>query len=130
MLSRFLANTIYVQVRKNTFRLRHIEGKKEREISAQKPFTTTRLLVGEFQEAESLLRKGIQEIGNGGLFQVSPVVIIHPIEMVEGGLSEVEERVFRELALSSGARSVFVHIGAPLTDLEVVSVGQKKQKSV
>jgi actin-like ATPase involved in cell morphogenesis len=130
MFSRFLANTIYVQVRKNTFRLRHIEGKKEREISAQKPFTTTRLLVGQFQEAESLLRKAIQEISNGSLFQVSPVIVIHPIEMVEGGLSEVEERALRELAMSSGARSVFVHIGAPLTDSEVVSVGQKKQKAI
>jgi actin-like ATPase involved in cell morphogenesis len=125
MLGRFLANTIYVQVRKNTFRLRHIEGKKEREVSAQKPFTTTRLLVGQFQEAETLLRKAIQEIGSGGLFQVSPVVVIHPIEMVEGGLSEVEERALRELALSSGARSVFVHVGAPLTDSEVVSVGRQ-----
>jgi actin-like ATPase involved in cell morphogenesis len=130
MLSRFLANTIYVQVRKNTFRLRHIEDKKEHEISAQKPFTTTRLLVGQFKEAESLLRKAIQEISNGSLFQVSPVIVIHPIEMVEGGLSEVEERALRELAMSSGARSVFVHIGAPLTDSEVVSVGQKKQKAV
>jgi hypothetical protein len=50
--------------------------------------------------------------------------------MVEGGLSEVEERALRELAMSSGARSVVVHIGAPLTDLEVVSVGQEKQKAV
>jgi len=130
MLTKFLANTIYVQVRKNAFRLRHIEGKKQREITAQKPFTTTRLLVGQFQEAASLLRKVIQESGNGGLFQVSPVVVIHPVEMVEGGLSEVEERVFRELALSCGARCVFVYVGAPLTDPEVVSVSQKKQKAV
>lgn len=130
MLAKFLANTIYVQIRKNTFRLRHIEAKKEREVTAQKPFTTTRLLVGQFQEAESLLRKGIQEIGNKGLFQVSPVVIIHPIEMVEGGLSEVEERLFRELASSCGARSVFVYTGAPLADSEVVAIGQKKQKAV
>lgn len=130
MLTKFLANTIYVQVRKNAFRLRHIEGKKEREITAQKPFTTTRLLVGQFQEAASLLRKAIQESGNGGLFQVSPVFVIHPVEMVEGGLSEVEERVFRELALSCGARSVFVYVGASLTDPEVVSVSQKKQKAV
>lgn len=50
--------------------------------------------------------------------------------MVEVGLSEVEERALRELALSSGARSVFVYVGMPLTDSEVVSVGQKKQKIV
>ena len=130
MLAKLLANTIYVQIRKNSIRLRHIEGKKEREIVAQKPFTTTRLLVGQFKDTESLLRKGIQEIGSGGLFQVSPVVVMHPIEMVDGGLSEVEERVYRELALSVGARSVFVHVGKPLTDSEVVSVTQNKQKAV
>lgn len=130
MLTKFLANTIYVQVRKNAFRLRHIEGKKEREIVARKPFTTTRLLVGQFQEAASLLRKAIREAGNGGLFQVSPVVVIHPVEMVEGGLSEIEERLFIELALSSGARSVYVYVGSPLTDLEVVSVSQQKHKAV
>lgn len=130
MLGRFMANTIYVQVRKNAFRLRHIEGKKEREVSAQRPFTTARLLVGQFQDAALLLRKAIQEIGSGGLFRVSPAVVIHPVEMVEGGLSEVEERVLRELALGSGARSVVVHVGAPLTDAEVMSVDQKKKKAV
>ena len=130
MLTKFLANTIYVQVRKNSLRARHIEGRKEREVSAQKPFTTTRLLVGEFQEAQSLLRKVIKEVGSGGLFEVSPVVVMHPIEMVEGGLSEIEERVFRELALGAGARSVFVHVGAPLTDSEVVSVSRSKRKTV
>ena len=80
-----------MQVRKNVFWLRHIEGKRERDASAQKPFTTTRLLVGQFQEAESLLRKAIREICNGGLFQVSPIVVIHPKDMVEGGLSEVKK---------------------------------------
>jgi len=130
MLNKLLANTIYVQVRKNAFRLRHIEGKRECEISAQRPFTTTRLLVGQFEVAESLLRKAIQEIGSGGLFKVSPVVVIHPMEMAEGCLSEVEERVYRELAMSTGARSVFVHVGATLSDSDVVSVSQSKQKAV
>lgn len=129
MLNKLLACTIYVQVRKNAFRLRHIEGRREREISAPRPFTTTRLLVGQFREAESLLRQAIREIGNGGLFRVSPVVVVHPTEMVDGGLSEIEERVYRELAMGAGARRVFVHIGRRLTDAEVVAVSQTKQKS-
>ena len=97
-------------------------------MSALKPFTTTRLLVGQFQEAEALFRKGIREVGNGGLFQVSPVIVIHPLDMVEGGLSEVEERALRELAMSAGARNVFVHVGALLTDSEVVSLSRNKKK--
>jgi hypothetical protein len=126
MLKTFFANTVYVQVRKNSFWLRHIESGKEREMPAQEPFTTTRLLVGQFQAAESLLRKAIKAIGNGGLFQVSPVVVIHPMEMVEGGLSQVEERVYRELARSAGARSVIVHVGKPLQEAEVLSLSRSK----
>jgi actin-like ATPase involved in cell morphogenesis len=124
MFSKLLANTIYVQIRKNSLRLRHMEGKKEREISATRPFTTARLLVGQFQEAQALLRKVIRELGNGGLFRASPVVVIHPLDMVEGGLPEVKERVYKELAASAGARRVFVHVGTPLSDSEVVSVSQ------
>jgi rod shape-determining protein MreB len=128
MLTKHFANTLYVQVRKNSFWLRHIEGNKEREVSAQTPFTTTRLLVGQYQAAEALLRKAIRDIGNGGLFQVSPIVVIHPMEMVEGGLSEVEERALRELAKGAGARQVFVHVGAPLSDPEVLAMSQNKQR--
>lgn len=126
MRNQFFANTIYVQVRKNAFHLRHLESKRERDISAQEPFTTTRLLLGQFQVAETVLRKGLREISGGGLFQASPVVVIHPLEMVEGGLSEVEARAFRELALSSGARKAYVHVGAPLSDAEIVSLIQKR----
>ena len=129
MLTKLFANTLYVQVRKNRFRLRHIEGKQEREVSAQTPFTTTRLLVGQYQAAETLLKQAMRAIGSGGLFRVSPVVVIQPMELVEGGLSEVEERVYRELARGAGARQVFVHIGAPLSDAEVLTMSQNKQRS-
>lgn len=129
MLSRLVANTVYVQVRKNAFRLRHIESKKERDATAQAPFTTARLLVGQFREAASLLRKAIRELASGGLFQVSPVVVIHPTEMVEGGLSEVEERVFRELALGAGARRAIVHVGPTLTDAEVTAMSRNRPRS-
>ena len=128
MFNTHFENTLYVQIRENSFRLRHIESKKDFELSAQRPFTTARLLVGQYQTAELLLRKGIKEIGNGGLFRISPVVVMHPLEMVEGGLSEVEERLYQELALSSGARIAFVYLGLPLTDREVVSISQRKTK--
>ena len=128
MLGKYFANTLYVQIRKNAFRLRHIESKTDKDIAAPRPFTTARLLVGQFQEAESLLRKAMGGIGNGGPFRVSPVIVIHPLEMVEGGLSEVEERAYRELAMGAGARKAFVHVGAPLADSEVASVTQLKYK--
>lgn len=126
MFNKLLANTLYVQVRKNAFRLRHIESKRERELAAARPFTTTRLLIGQFTEADALLRRAIKEVCGGGLFQVSPIIVIHPTDMVEGGLSEIEERAFQELARGVGARKVYVHIGKPLTDAEVMALGQGK----
>lgn len=126
MFKKLIANTLYIQVRKNAFRVRHIESKIERDFFAQQPFTTTRLLVGQFQFAEVLLRKAVSEIGKRSLFSVSPIVVIHPLEMVEDGLSEVESRLFQELAASAGARKVIVHVGVPLTDadVEIVSIGK------
>jgi len=40
--------------------------------------------------------------------------------MIEGGLSQVEERVLRELAAGAGARKVFVWVGHELSDQEVI----------
>ena len=125
MLRKLFAHTVYVQVRRTAFRLLHIEANRERELAATRPFTMTRLLVGQFREAESLLRKGIRELSGGRLFRASPAAVIHPLEMAEDGLSEVEERVLRELALGAGARSVYIHTGAPLSDAGVVSASRK-----
>jgi len=54
-----------------------------------------------------------------GLFTASPGVVIQPMEITDGGLSEVEERVFRELAMGAGAAKVVVWLGHELSDLEV-----------
>lgn len=72
------------------------------------PFTTTRLLIGEFSVAERFLENAVKEFGAIGFFKRSPKIIIQPHEFLEGGLSEVEDRVLREVALRAGAREVHV----------------------
>jgi len=124
MFRKMFANTLYIQVRKNAFRVRHVEGRKERELAARHPFTTTRLLVGQFREAAALLGEGVGAMGSRGL--VRPVVVLHPMDMVEGGLSEVEERLLVELAKSIGARKVLLHLGPVLTDPQVLSLIEGK----
>jgi rod shape-determining protein MreB len=46
---------------------------------------------------------------------------MHPLEKIDGGLTQVEERLFHELAVGAGAAKVFVWVGAPLSDAEVIS---------
>lgn len=74
------------------------------------PFTTTRLLVGNFIEAEECLRAGFKEMRLNSFFRfLRPKVQMYPKEMTEGGLSGIEERVLYELGYSVGARSVEIH---------------------
>jgi len=119
MLTGFLANPLYVRVRKNQFRVRRLESAKEATFDAQPPFTTARLLIGQFQAAENVLKRAVKEMSKGGIFAVSPQVLIQPLEMLEGELSEVEERALREVAIGAGASKVVVWVGHELSGAEV-----------
>ena len=119
MLTGLRAKPFYVRVRKNQFRVRNLDSAAEATFEAQPPFTTARLLIGQFSAAENLLRRALKETVKGGLFAVSPQVLIQPLEMIEGGLSEVEERVLREVAMGAGASKVVVWVGHELSDAEV-----------
>ncbi|MES9814134.1 MAG: 1-pyrroline-5-carboxylate dehydrogenase [Candidatus Thiodiazotropha sp.] len=120
MLEQILIGTVYVKVAKNQFQVRHIEDKKEVTVTAVEPFTTKRLLVGEFMAAEKYLKQGVKKVHEGRWFPASPVIVIHPLEMIEGGLSEVEERVLKEVATGAGASKVIVWVGHELSDHEVI----------
>jgi hypothetical protein len=119
MVAALFGKTVYVLVKRNQFRVRHIESNTEATFDAQPPFTTTRLLVGEYLVAESLLSRALKQVLNTRFFSVPPQVVIQPLEMIEGGLSEIEERILRELAMGAGAAKVAVWVGAQLTDAEV-----------
>ena len=120
MLKKLLNGTVYVKVSTNQFWVRDVVGKKEVTVSALEPFTTQRLLVGEFSTAKRYLEQGVKKVYEGRWFSVAPVMVIQALEMTEGGLSEVEERILRELAVSVGARRVFVWVGYELSDQEVL----------
>jgi hypothetical protein len=113
------SNTVYVRVSKNRFRLKNIGTGAEADVTPTPGFSTTRLLVGQFQVAEAALKEGLGKVVGRGLFTASPGVVIQPLEMTDGGLSEVEERVFRELAAGAGAAKVVVWLGHELSDSEV-----------
>jgi hypothetical protein len=121
IFSKLFANTLYVKVFINSYELRHIESGKTVEVVSKPPFTTTRLLVGEFEQPATVLKKAIAQVysGENKLFLPSPIVIIQPMAMTEGGLSPVEERCLQELALSAGARKVSIRTIRLLSDSAV-----------
>jgi rod shape-determining protein MreB len=114
------AQTIYVRLFRNKLRLRSIEAGTEIEVSPSAPFTSQRLLIGDFLAAERTLKDGLRQVTGGGWFKPSPRILMHQLEMTEGGLSDVEQRILRELAIGAGAMKVEIWTGPNLTDQEVV----------
>jgi len=119
MLTGLLPNPLYVRVRKNQFRLRSLSSLAEETFDAQPPFTTTRLLIGHFQIAQQLLKQAVTKMSKGKILARSPQALIQPLEMIEGGLCEIEERVLMEVAMGAGASKVVVWVGDELSDAEV-----------
>ena len=119
MLANFLSSTVYVRVRRNQFQVRDLESGMDATVVSPTPFTSARLLIGQFLAAETTLKGALKQIAKGRFLPVSPHVVIHPMEMVDGGLSEIEDRIFREVAMGAGASKVVVWVGRELNDAEV-----------
>ena len=82
-----------------------------------RPFSHKRSLVGDLTVAQALLKALVKEVQQG--LALSTQMLIHPLERVDGGLSQIEDRALRELGIGAGATRVAVWVGDPLTDAEV-----------
>jgi rod shape-determining protein MreB len=77
------------------------------------PFKHSRSFVADFMCAEKILQHGMYTIHNSRI-RPAPRVIIHQLEKTDGGLTDIEERVLRELALAAGAREVVIYLGCKI----------------
>ena len=82
-------------------------------IQTTNPFSHARSFIGNFMLAEKILQHGVFII-HGSKLRAAPRVIMHQLEKTEGGLSDIEERVLRELAIGMGAREVLLHTGSKI----------------
>ncbi len=82
-------------------------------------FKHPRTLLADFTVAEHTLKHFLKIVLPHSLFAVSPVVVIHPQAVLEGGLTQIEIRAFAELAIGAGARKSFVWEGPELSKEEL-----------
>ena len=83
------------------------------------PFSHPRVLFSDFFVGEKLLEYGLQQLLGNRLFRPAPAVLLHPMEKTEGGLTMIEIRAFRELAIGAGASDVVVYQGQILSADEI-----------
>jgi hypothetical protein len=77
------------------------------------------MLIGEFTAAQQALKAALKNAEKDRLLRLPPQILMHPLEMIEGGLSQIEERIFLELATGAGASKAMVWLGPELSDEEV-----------
>ena len=121
---------VYVQVFANRLRVRSPGGAIDAELHAVMPFTHQRMLLGTFTAARDLLHPAVQALSGGwwtrDLRRLH--VLMHPMERIEGGLSEIEHRAFRELGFAVGARHVVVWTGEPLSDDQALALMKRQRR--
>jgi hypothetical protein len=116
MLPQFTTQILYVKIKENLLIIKSIKNGEIITLEATTPFSTKRLLIGQFSVAEKLLKSGVKQLSKSF---IRPIVIMHPLENIDNELSEVEEKVLKELALSVGAKEVKLWVGKELTDEEL-----------
>ncbi len=119
MLSKFITQILYVKIKENSLTIKSVKSGETIALKATTPFSTKRLLIAEFSIAQKLLQSGIERLNKSF---IKPIVIAHPLENIDDKLSEVEEKIFKELILSAGAREVKLHIGRELSSEELMHI--------
>lgn len=101
-----------------------IYAESEKNIKVVNPFSHPRTLLSDFEIGERLLRYIFQKLSGNTIFKPAPAVVIHPMEKTEGGLTMIEKRAFKELAIGAGARDAIIYQGQqlPLQNFDLVAI--------
>jgi len=110
---------VYIQLHKDKITARTVQPVREISVSAVKPFSHKRSIIGDFNSAETLLKDILHRLFEGKWFAPSPLVIIHPMELIDGGLTQIEVRALMELGAGAGARKVYVYVGDKLSNRDL-----------
>ncbi|GKW35981.1 YjaA family stress response protein [Pectobacterium carotovorum] len=119
--------SLYIRIYRNTLTVRNVDTKQEVTEQSETPFTTTRLLLGQMIPAMKLLDRLARKVAPKRLLDLfsSHNVIIHAMEMNEGGHSQVEFASYIELAKSISPQGKHIYVcskNVPLTDQEVIQI--------
>lgn len=120
LIGRIAGSILYVTLSVDKVSIRNIRKSEEASMTATEDsmrFSHPRALVGNFTNAEVLLKNLTKKMGGF----TAPSVVVHPLENVDGGLTQIEERCLRELVIGgTNARMAVVYTGPRLTDSEVI----------
>jgi rod shape-determining protein MreB len=69
------------------------------------------MLISNYRIALREMREGMAGVRRGGLLARRPQVLVHPMELIDGGVTDLECEILEALALNSGAYKAAVYEG-------------------
>lgn len=105
-------DTIYVQVFASRFVVSDIRSGRTVEVVRDPAGASPRMLIAEFSVAQQQLKDAVRSVRRG---MRRLEILMHPMERIEGGVTQVEHRVFAELGMGAGGSKVGVYCGPPLS---------------
>ena len=123
MFKFFLAAPVYIKIFNNKIEIKDLRTGKSISRESSSHFSNTRLLIADFNVAELFIRSLLEEVlSPQRFFQRSLKVVIQPMEDFEGGLSESEKRILRDIGEQiGGVHVVLVENTRPLSEAEALS---------
>ena len=114
-----LSTYYYVKIFPNKIVARNLSSGRTAQVVPETPYLHPRLLIGNITAAEIALTKALSQVKSSNPLKAIRI-LIHPIAEFPGGISEGEERLFRQLAYDSLAGQVVFWAGPDLSDDQVV----------
>ncbi len=120
LLELFKHNRLYIKVSKNYVEIIDVDKNIRVSEKSEKPFSSERLLIAEFNIAENFMNDLILKLKAKSSINRYSSILFHPLDYTEGGIAEVENRIFLEIAERLKGKIVKVWEGKELTNSQVI----------
>lgn len=90
-------------------------------------FDHPRSIINNVDTASQTVRYFIRKLMNPPFWGRRPIVVLHPMEKTEGGLTGPEKRSLMEIGSISGAYATYTWVGHRLTDAELLNIPKLKE---
>ncbi|MDB4297354.1 rod shape-determining protein [Flavobacteriaceae bacterium] len=126
-MSIFKSIPLYIRLYKNKTKISRLDTGETIERISPNPFSNKRIVFGNFLVAEEFLKSVIKELVPKKSFFTTLSVLLHQLELVEEGLTEIEKRAIKDSAIHIGASECILYEEqSELTHQEALNLTKSK----
>jgi hypothetical protein len=112
---------VYLQVTRNEVRAKELLSGEVARTKCD-ALSHPRMLMGDFFGVEKCFSEIATKLAKKGFLRPAPTIYVHLLEKIDGGVTNIEARAFREAAISAGAAEVHIpNSERPLTDEQLLN---------